>query len=77
MYPKITQKFTKHPTTSSVHAMSVEFLDCSKRERDISIKAMSSGGKMAFRLNTPLSNNISKKRQNIKQCMGFFSQIEA
>ena len=30
--------------------MSVEFLDCLKRERDISIKAMSSGGKMAFRL---------------------------
>ena len=35
--------------------MSIEFLDCLKRERDISIKAMSSGGKMAFRLIPPLS----------------------
>ena len=34
--------------------MSIEFLDCLKRERDISIKAMSSGGKMAFRLIPPL-----------------------
>ena len=34
--------------------MGVEFLDCLKRERDISIKAMPSGGKMAFRLNPPL-----------------------
>ena len=29
--------------------MSEEYLDFLKRERDISIKAMSSGGKMAFR----------------------------
>ena len=32
----------------------MELLDCLKRERDISIKAMSSGGKMAFRLSPPL-----------------------
>ena len=36
--------------------MSIEFLDCLKRERDISIKAMSSGGKMAFRLILPLTH---------------------
>ena len=41
--------------------MTVEFLDCLKRERYISIKAMSSGGKMAFRLNPPLKTNIFKK----------------
>ena len=35
--------------------MSIEFSDCLKRERDISIKAMSSGGKMAFRLTPPLT----------------------
>ena len=31
-----------------------EFLDCLKRERDISIKAMSSGVKVAFRCNSHL-----------------------
>ena len=34
--------------------MMMGFLDCLKRERDISIKAISSGGKMAFRCNSPL-----------------------
>ena len=39
--------------------MSIEFLDCLKRERDISIKAMSSGGKlMALRLSPPLSHGF-------------------
>ena len=51
--PKYTQKFTKHPTTQ-IHGMMVGFLDCLKCERDISMKAMSSGGKMAFRWNPPL-----------------------
>ena len=41
--------------------MSVEFLDCLKRERDISIKAMSSGGKMAFRLTPPLNQHVFLK----------------
>ena len=35
--------------------MMIGFLDGLKRERDISIKAMSSGRKMAFRYNSPLS----------------------
>ena len=34
--------------------MMIGFLDSLKRERDISIEAMSSGGKMAFRCNSPL-----------------------
>ena len=34
--------------------MMIGFSDCLKRERDISIQAMSSGGKMAFRCNPPL-----------------------
>ena len=40
--------------------MSIEFLDCLKRERDIAIKAVSSGGKMAFRLIPPLKH-VDKK----------------
>ena len=39
---------TKYPTTQ-IHGIMIGFLDRLKRERDISIKAMSSGGKMAFR----------------------------
>ena len=43
--------------------MSIEFLDCLKRERDISMKAMSSGGKMAFRLIPPLrTSNFEAER---------------
>ena len=38
----------------------VGFLDCLKRDRDISIKAMSSGGKMAFRCNPPLTAELLK-----------------
>ena len=34
--------------------MMIGFLDSLKRERDISIKAMSSSGKVAFRCNSPL-----------------------
>ena len=48
IYPKITQKLTEHPTIQ-IHENSVEFLNCLKRERDISIKAMPSEGKMALR----------------------------
>ena len=42
--------------------MSIEILDCLKRERDISIKAMSSGGKMVFRLTPPLREDFKKFR---------------
>ena len=36
--------------------MMIGFLDCLKRERDISIKGMSSDGKMAFRRYPPLTS---------------------
>ena len=39
--------------------MRKDFLDCLKRKRDISIKAMSSGGKMAFGLSPFLIYSIS------------------
>ena len=44
LYPKITKKFTKHPIIE-IHVLSVELLDCLKRERDICIKPMLSGAK--------------------------------
>ena len=47
--------------------MSIEFLDFLKRERDISIKAMSSGGKMAFRLSPTLSQwEFSVLSENVR-----------
>ena len=36
--------------------MSIEFLDCLKRERDISIKPMFSGGKTTFMCTPALTN---------------------
>ena len=49
----------------------IEFLDCFKRERVISIKAMLSGGNMAFRLSPALNlfslDKISYSINNNKQ----------
>ena len=39
--------------------MGIEFLDCLKRERDICIKSMLNGGKMAFRLSPALNHHKS------------------
>ena len=58
--------------------MRIEFLDCLKRERDISIKAMSSGGKMAFRLIHPLRTvpaNTEQERMNVREVIPHIGPI--
>ena len=69
IYPKITKKFTKHPITQ-IHVLSMEFLHCLKRERDICIKPMLSGAKMAFRL-TPALNYCSTIYREPKRCISY------
>ena len=45
--------------------MMIGFLDCLKRERDISIKAITSVGKMAFRGNSPLIVHVFKAKPHL------------